>query len=465
MNSNSSTTVIRSYRGDIIVFALVFIGIFLVLSGGLLGLTRLNLKYIKKQEAKTYALQVAEAGVNYYRWHLAHDHEDYTDGTGLPGPYIHDYEDPITGTVGKFSLEITPPPTGSTIVTITSTGWLDEEPNAQRIISVLYGIPSLAHYSFLTNSDIWFGENEHVSGEMHSNGGIRQDGTNDSLLTSAKETYVCQPGHGCDPPTQKPGIWGTGPNNDLWSFPVTAIDFNSITVDLAQIKSDAQSWGLYFDSASNGYHVIFQANGTIDIYLVTRLESKIWQLNDNWNGWIRRAEEIKNETFLGNYAIPANGLIFMEDDVWVEGIVNGRVTLASARFPDNPNTNTEILINGNINYLARDGTHALGLIAQKDVKVPRHAPTDLVIDATLLAQKGRCFRNYYSPPRVTNNIEVYGGIITNKVWTWTWVTYGGNVVDGYQSTVGIYDNSLTFMPPPSFPTTGEYTFISWEEVE
>lgn len=464
MSAKVSKTFVDS-RGDIIIFALVFIAIFLTLAGGLLGLTHYNLRYIKKQESKQYALYVAEAGINYYRWHLAHEPEDYTDDTGEPGPYIHDYEDPVTGVVGKFSLEITPPAAGSTIVTIKSTGWLNKEPNVKRVVKVKYGIPSLAHYSYLTNTDIWFDENERVSGEMHSNGGIRQDGTNDSLMTSAKETYICQPSHGCNPAQEKPGIWGNGPNSGLWSFPRPAVDFDSITVDLSQIKTDALDSGLYFGSTSKGYHVIFQNNGTFNIYRVTQLGTKIWQLNDDWTVWTQKAEEIKNETYLGNYPIPANGLIFIEDNVWVEGAVNGRATLASAKFPDNPNTNTEILINGNINYLARDGNHALGLIAQKDIKVPRHAPSTLTIDATLLAQKGRCFRNSYSPQRVTSSIEVYGGIITNKIRTWTWVNSWGDVIDGYTITASIYDRNVTFNPPPSFPTTGEYAFLSWEEVE
>lgn len=455
---------IGSQNGDVVIFALVYIGIFLVLSGGLLGLVNMDRKYTLQREAEAYGLQIAEAGVNYYRWHLAHNIEDYQDGTGGPGPYVHSFSDPFGDVVGKFSLEITPPALGSTLVTINSTGWLDRVPQTKREIEARYGIPSLAHYSFLTNTDIWFGENESVSGEMHSNGGVRQDGTNDSLLTSSKETYICTPGHGCNY-EEKPGIWGAGPNSGLWKFPVPAVDFDSITVDLAQIKAAALAAGLYFNAQSKGYHVEFLANGTFDLYKVTGLQSKVWQLNDDWTGWVNEAEEIKNQTLLGNYPLPANGLIFIEDDVWVNGTVNGRVTLASAAFPDNPNTNTNIIINGNINYLNRDNNHGLGLIAQKNVIVPRYAPSDLTIDAIMLAQKGRCFRNYYWPPRVTNNIEVYGGVITNKIWTWTWVSDGGSIVDGYATTISIYNSNFTFTPPPSFPTTGEYTFISWEEVE
>ncbi|MEA2065217.1 MAG: hypothetical protein U9O66_02890 [Patescibacteria group bacterium] len=462
----------KNQSGTMLIALMLIVAVFIAMAGGLASLGVYRNRLYMMQNAEIQAMHIAEAGVNYYRWHLAHEQEDFFDGTGadpdgIPpnGPYEHTYTSPSGELTGKFSLEITPPPTGSTIATIKSIGWADSYPNLKRTVEVRYGIPSLAHYSFLTNTDVWFGDSESVSGELHSNGGIRMDGTNDSLVTSARETYICTPGHGCSN-EEKPGVWGTGPNSSLWSFPVPAVDFNVITMDIAQIKADAQAEGVYLASSgggNDGYHIIFQANGTFDVYVVNDLKSAIEQKNDDWTAYVDNIkEEIDDETYDSNYLIPGNGLIYIEDDIWVEGTVNGRATLVAARLPDNPNKRKTVHINGNINYLARDGSHILGLIGQKHVKVPRHAPADLTIDAILLAQNGRVFRNLYLPRRVTNSITVYGGIITNQVWTWTWVG-GSGTVDGYNTTNSIYDSQTTFAPPPSFPTTGEYTFISWEE--
>lgn len=458
---------IHPQSGTALILVTVFTGVFLLIISGMLGVVYYQHRLNNQHIAKVQALHLAEAGVNYYRWHLAHDPDDFTDNTGTAGPYVHNYEDPSSGLVGTFSLEIDPPDIGSTVVTIRSTGWVDKYPNLKKTIEVRHGKYSLAHYSFLTNSDIWLGENESVSGEMHANGGIRMDGTNDSLITSAKETYICTTGHGCNN-VEKPGIWGTGPNNDLWQFPVPEVDFNTITLDLANIKQEAIAHGHYYAKRNYGYHVIFQSNGTYDLYYITRLYSSLRQIDDDdFSGWEYKAEEIRNQTYLGNYNLPNNGIIFIEDNVWVEGTVNGKITLVSARFPDTPNNNTNIYINNNIRYLARDGNHSLGLIAQKNVQVPRHAPSTLYIDGVMLAQKGRVYRAIYlysSQRRVTDYIEVYGGIITNKIWTWTWVNGSGTVIDGYQTTLSIYDARLTFQPPPYFPTSGDHQFISWEEL-
>ncbi|MCG2690653.1 hypothetical protein L6249_01105, partial [Candidatus Parcubacteria bacterium] len=382
---------------------------------------------------------------------------------------------PSSDSSGVFSLEITPPVSSSTIVRIKSTGWVNNYPLVKRTIEARCGMPSLAKYSFLTNSDVWFGNAESVRGEMHSNGGVRMDGTNDSLVTSNRNTYICSTDFGCDIANcnapcawiagtgcQCPGVWGAGPNSALWNYPVPIVDFNTITMDIAEFRAGALDFGSS-GGGNNGYHIIFQANGTFDVYIINSLKPAVKQRNDSWTGWANIAEEINTETYSNNVSIPANGQLFFEDDVWVEGAVNGRVTLVAARLPDNVNQRKSIIINNNINYLARDGNHILGLIAQKHVKVPRYAPTDLTIDAILLAQNGRVFRNQYNTPLIKNSIEVYGGIITNQTWTWTWVDGLGNTTDGYQNTVSIYDSNAYYSPPPSFPTTSEYVFISWEE--
>ena len=474
-------------KGTMLLPVLGAMTIFLVFISGLASLGGYQNKLYLQQYGKTEALHVAEAGINYYTWHLAHAQNDFYDGTGADpgpvgapfGPYLHAYASPSGNITGYYSLEIIPPPNGSTIVKIKSTGWLTNYPNIKRTIEVRYGIASLAHYSFLTDSDVWFGANESVSGELHSNGGIRMDGANDSLVTSTRSDYYCTDNHDCSVSycpnpcawingsgCKCPAVWGSGPNYSLWDFPVTKVEFNNITLDIAKLKNNATSSGVYLPATTagnKGYHIIFLPNGTFDVYRVTQLKSTLYQLNDAWTTYVYLSEEINKQTFVSNKNIPANGAIYIEDDVWVEGTVNGRATLVAAYLPDNVNKRKTIYINNNINYLARDGTNVLGLIAQKHIKVPKHAPTNLVIDATLLAQNGRVFRNIYYPRRITDSIEVFGGIITNQVWTWTWVDNGGNTVDGYDHTNSIYDPQVTFSPPPSFPTTGQYQFISWDE--
>lgn len=471
--------------GFVLIAVLVTATLFLVMAGGMASVGLYQNRLYSQEISKHQSIHIAEAGVNYYRWHLAHDPDDFMDGTGSDpggggqpyGPYIHDFTAPGSNSTGKYSLEITPPVTGSTIVKIKSTGWLDSYPNVKRTIEVRYGIPSLAHYSFLTNTNTWFGVGENVVGEMHSNGGIRMDGINDSIVTSARQDFSCPVGFGCNTQAtcespcswitasstcQCPAIFGEGPNSSLWNYPVPNINFNSMTMVLSEINDNA-GVKLTTSGSNKGYHIIFKSDGHFDARLVKNLQTAERQYNDSWTGFANIAEDINSEGPAVDYAIPANGLIFVENgDVWVEGTVNGRVTLGAGTFPDNASKRRSIFIKDNLRYLARDGSNSLGLMAQQDVKILKNAPSNLVIDGILLAQNGRVFRNYYETHALKNNIEVYGGIITNQTWTWSW-TSGGSVIDGYATSNSIYDPNLTYSPPPSFPTSGEYAFISWEE--
>ena len=99
---------------------------------GLLFVLGIQMDSANRQAASEKALNIAEAGVNYYKWHLAHAPEDFKDGQTGNGPYLHVYKDPQGSTIGSYSLEITPPQNGSTVVTIQSTGWTTNYPKIKR---------------------------------------------------------------------------------------------------------------------------------------------------------------------------------------------------------------------------------------------------------------------------------------------------------------------------------------------
>lgn len=459
---------LQAHRGAILMLSLVFLGIFVFMGVGLVSMVDMQRKLTVKKVSYNQAMQIAEAGLNYYQWHLAHAPNDFQDGTGQAGPYIHDYNDPYGSAIGQFSLSITPPGTGcNDAVSITSTGWTHESPNTKRKVRIQYGQQSLTSYAFLSNSDVWFGNDEIIHGPLHSNGGIRLDGSHDALVSSAKSTYTCGLMHGCFPAQTKPGIWGSGGNTNLWQFPAPSIDFNAITADLPNLKSLSQSQGLYYANLGQGYRVTFQSNGTFSIYRVKRLKNPVNYFDGE--RFRRNSWDILEDEFIANRSIPSGcGIIFIEDHAWVDGVVNGKVTLVAAKLPENPASNRSIIINGNITYAAKDGTSVLGLIAQDSVIVPLYsAPNNLEINAALMAQKGSVARYYYgpsySPYHIRNSLTLYGSIISNKFWTWSWIE-GTIIESGYQSTNTTYDPYLTYNPPPGFPKQGDYSILRWEDV-
>lgn len=470
---------IRQEQGMITPMMLVILSVFMVFATSIMSWSFAERKNVVRKERETEALQIAEAGIDYYKWHLAHDEEDFKNGKdwccnndpsstpdscgGACGPYREAYKDYEGNEIGEFVLRITPPSVGSTIMQVESAGKTSADNTVSRTIVAKLGKRSLATYSFLSNSPIWIGEEESTSGPLHSNGGIRFDGSGDAEITSAVESYDgSSANHGFS--GTKPGIWGSADPDvtKYWSFPEPNIDFDLFTVDMAKMKAQAQAGEKYLaPSNKNGYKIIFQSNGTYRLYIVDSTNPPVKYINDS-GGRTQGYESPNKVTLLGTFNMPQNGIIFVEDNVWVEGSVNGRVTLAASRFSQNSDEYARITINDDLIYVARDGSNVLGLVAEGDVLVPRHAPEYLTIDAVMLSQKGHVYAREYVSSAVKQEIEVYGGIISDLFWTWSYVS-GSHHVDGYNTTVTIYDNHLTYSPPPFFPTEENFEIISWSE--
>lgn len=463
----------KTIKGTITPAILIITSSFIIVIYGLLFLLSIQLDYSHRQVASEKALDIAEAGVNYYRWHLAHDPIDFEDGTGATGPYIHDYLDPQGSKVGQYSLDITPPSNGSSIVTIESTAWTDQYPKVKRKIIAKYGIPSLSTFSFLSNGSVWYGSGVTVNGKVHSNNGIRMDGTNTSLVTSAQDTYQCGTETGCFPPEDKPGVWGAGGDTGLWQFPVPIIDFDTISLDMASMRTAAQSVGLYLPpSNKDGYHLIFFADGSVNVY---KVNTTSWiegysvpgqGLGELGKGGCRKVyQNISDETLIGTYNLSSTPVIFAEDDLWVEGTVHGRTTVAAGKFPIQSST-AVIWIKNSIKYTTYDGSDVLGLVAQDDIYFTRDVPDNFQVDAVMLAQRGKIIRHGYfswcggTYGAVKNSLTINGSIISYFKSYWN---FGTAPDSGFITRTINYDSNVLYSPPPYFPTSGEYEIISWQE--
>lgn len=484
-------------KGMMLVNVLVFSTIAILIVTAFLTWTSASVKIARATYYKGQAFEIAEAGVDYYRWHLAHSPSDFQDGTAAAGPYVHNFYDKDGNAIGTFTLTITPPITGSTLVVIKSVGRVNEYPSVKRTIQTKLAIPSFAKYAIIANDFMRFGDGTEIFGTVHSNKGIRFDGLAHNLITSAVSTFddpdhtgnnefgvhthVLSNGSISDsfrsleaPPTSpvqtRSDIFAAGRQ-----FPVPQADFTGITNDLSLIKTKAQADGKYLapsGSPSLGYHIVLKNNDTYDLYKVISLTSASSSCSSDsnsssdstWGTWSIKTSG--GETFIGNYSNPNNGLIFVEDNVWIDGQINtARLTIAAGLFPDNVSTRKNIIINKDLLYTNFDGQDTLGLIAQKSVMTGMVSDDNLRIDGALMAVNGKVGRYYYggacSPYDSRNELILYGMIGSN-------IRYGYAYTDGtgYETRTIVYDANLLYGPPVSFPLTSDkYTTVSWDEIE
>ena len=467
----------RLFRsGQLAVEMLFLSAVVITLIGGFVSLAASFLELSVRAQNDAQAFAIAEAGIEYYKWHLAYSPQDFKDGTGHAGSYVHQYYNKSGADIGQFSLTIVAPPVGSTIVIITSVGTVASDASVTKSIKVRLGVPSFAQYAWVLNNPVSFGTGAQVYGGIYSNSGVHFDGVAHNLVQSALTTYT-DPDTGlnecavytdntpADP--QPPTALST--RTDVFtagrSIGVPAIDFAGITADLAAIKSQAQATGYYAPSSSALGYDLSLTTSTFTVYKVTKLATTPNGCTNDLtqSGWGTLG--IQTETQYATGTIPQNGDMFFEDNLWVRGHVSGvRVTIASGRFPVNVATYSNITVNNSITYNNFNGSDTIALIAQNNINVGLPSDNNLIIDGALIAQNGWVGRYYYNSNCGTNytrnSLTTLGTLGTNLRSAFYYSP------SGFQTRTYNFDANLLYAPPPSFPlTTNGYSLISWEEIQ
>lgn len=516
-------------KGFILPTLLSMVVVLSIITVAVSSMIQVNFNSVQNNNESQKAFNIAEAGINYYLWHLSHNPSDFKDGNTTPttpdatlgyGPYVHNYVDNNAVQTGTYTLWINPQGNGSTIATVRSIGQVTGS-NIKRTVEAKVGAPSFASYGLLSDSQFWFGNTESADGPVHSNQGIRMDGSSNSDVTSAKVTYVPTSQLGGNGSTSRPGVWCdtsvTSPVNCNtrskvdWRYPVPSIDFNQVNNSLCTIKkaafaADSSTANLatatnacsqvpitrtssYLPqtatngsfSLSKGYLIQLNSNGTYDL-------SRVTAENDTQSTY---STALTLQAVQNGITIPSNGIIFAEDNVWVRttSTFGGRVTIASGRLASSTN-NTDIVIADDILYTNKNGADSIGLITEDSVliapyAIPQSGAFTFEVDAAVIAQSGSVrypqtyrYNGNETKGWVASNQKLlfYGSVSTRQVWTWN-IQYSSNpggstvydnvsgyYISGVRNTTTQYDYNLLYAPPPNFPITSTYNILSWREV-
>lgn len=494
------------------------------LIGGALLMTIMNNFFVVGNAVRRQqAFNIAEAGVNYYLWHMSHNGNDFKDGKDYPavgdpnlgfGPYVHNYIGDDGNVQGTYTLWIRPQTAGSTVAKVRSIGKTND--GTMRTVEAQIGATSFASYGLIANTEVWFGESEEANGPVFSNDGIHLDGPNTDTAGSGSATYKPEFRYGGDG-AYHDGVWCSNSvptclsrDKTNWLYPQPTVDFTQIkgalcvmkrvafandssTSPLASLANACQQTPASRSSAyiprysrnsftaGRGYFIQLNPNNTYDLYRVSAED-------DTETTYQNALSRTLVETGID---VPSSGVIFVEDNVWVRTnpSFHGRVTIAAGRLGSD-SQEADINIVGSLLYSSKTSTDAIGLIAENNVLISPYAPPPvggftLEIDAAALAvngsvkwpevyktEGGRC-----TPGWVANDQKFvfYGSVATFQNWTWNYTknyncSYAkydparNRYISGVKNTVTTYDYNLLFAPPPSYPITGGYNILGWREV-
>jgi len=461
--------------GQLLVLVLVFAGVFMILISAFVGSMISQSQSIKFRYDFQQATDIAESGLNYYRWYLAHNPGDISGGG------VYEYIDQELGTrMGEFELNINSNSYCGQVASIEveSRGRSDNNPAAEAVISATYKRPTVSEYSFITNSGVWFGGGSLV-GPIHSNQGLRMEAAHNSAIGSGQATWNCDSSFGCDPEiSNAPGVYSSGSLSTpgLFQYPVDPIDFAGLTLDLSLMRTLAQnSGGIHFGPTSDwGYLVNFNGDSTVDISRVTGTES-YRSYPGSGCCWIWTERNIITSSVLIADDVPIDNdcpILFLEDKVWVQGTINQKVSLAAADLDDT--TETNIVINDDVTYVPGANAGFLA-IAEDDVDINLVIPGEnLDLHGIYIAQDGRFGRDQYStsvlpsyldPFVVLGNFTFLGTQVSNQRAVTNWVS-GGTVFSGFGGSGGgsSFDRDQIDNPPPLTPTTNDvYELQDWRQ--
>ncbi len=488
---------VRSEDGYVLGLVMLVLMVIGMMSTTLVAAIIVNQQHVRRDRAYTLSLGVAEAGLNQYLWMVAsgttNEAQEYAiagDADADPHFEVFDLTDPYDGSLqGRYAIQVTPPTAADSDVSVTVTGLSNQTVDVARTVQARIGRPAFSEYVLLVDESVYIGGplTRVWHGKTHSNTGIRIE-TADIVdsVSSAQSTYSYSG-------TTKAGVWSQDvPSGDesrgFWHFPVPPIDFGTVTSDFTRLN------GLSTDSGSNPYVNLEYVNPVSGqphgwyIKLLPGSQYQVAQVTNEYERWDYSATGNKKGGYLtygtlyGPYAYPPNGVIYANDNVWVEGAgVEGRITIASSGQlnPSGKTAMTSIYIIGDLTYARKDGTVAVGLIAQNNIEIPMYAPymksgtlgtsvsspgtLNMEMDAAVIAQQGAEYvhRESTSGPR-RNMLTIYGAVST--LLTPSRMTNSGESYGGFAQGANSYDSYLLRNPPPFFPTVGSFQILDWQEL-
>ncbi len=479
----------RRRPGSSLITTVALTGVLGLLVLASLSFARSSTQQTAREGRADIAIEVADAGISRYVSRLVEDPRYYErwidtaedpriDPSGVahaPGtawtPGVtwtyagppKTWTDLQSGRFGKaaYSLRITPPPAGTDLVTVLSTGKADRTSRAPvtRAIQSQIRPSSLADFQLISNATVKYGSSATTTGKLYSAEDINHQGVAKAPAYAAHWTCSTS-GFTCGNATSPSSVYTKGVYNAATSpsfadkFP-SPIDFAQFTKTRLDIKDAATAQGTAFNSATaDAWMVQFLADGRVRVWRITNTPDPGAAIGSNGyqcpTTYTLPSANAPFYMYFEQPVIVSDGSTRVNNCGSTTGprasVVNGRVTIASK---------SNVYVGGNISY-AVPGDDVLGLIAGGEVIITAYTPRNLTWRAASLAQSGR-WRTHYS-----SNV---GDAHDSMTYIGSQTTYAGGYASMFDSREYQWDETLARLRPPLYPILeGSWETFYWREV-
>ncbi len=356
--SDTTTTTGGRPRGDsgVALATVMFLASILFMLA--ITLVTLSVSYSSQTQffvERDQALQLADAGLNQYLYELSQNYAFWQTHTTVG---------PIAMANGSWSATATAPTT-STPLTLRCTGKLGD--GTQRTVTATVRFPAFSDYTVfvdLTGSTYSIGSGATFYGPVRCNGNI----SNSGVITG-----LAQAGGKCSAGSSFGANYPGGHQDKA-----QVVNFSGLTTDITAIKTTAIAQSAYY-SGSGGLGYRLTINGAqVGV-------AKITAINYNYprSGYPADPQlGAMTVTSVATLTVPASGVMFFDDNIYVQGTYDAGVTLG---------TSQDAYVIGNVVPASTNTTHSCGIVASSEVLFPywmQGMPADQTAQAALLAESG-----------------------------------------------------------------------------
>ena len=210
------------------------------------------------------------------------------------------------------------------------------------------------------------------------------------------------------------------------------------------------SYAKIFNAAASGGHS--QTSG--NLYLKFNADATI--------SWKTSAAAAYTTVTLNSFA--PNGVIAIDKgSLFIEGTVDGRVTVASIRSSGSTGGTTTItnsLVMKDNPRTNPSSNDMLGVVSYGDITIADNSATQFNVQGTLYSYTGGLAVEH-GTSRPAGVLSVFGGLIAEKLYA-TSNGAAGSARKGYNLSLH-FDERFSNDSPDLFPATGKYQILSWFE--